>query len=165
MQKEFLSQVINDPLLLKTIEVKEKGWIAGAMYRLGLKKPLEVKLDLTNASLKTVYRVSLIAEQMKEVTQQNGDGDTFDLIRASAHHLASLVATAIHNKPDPVPESLVELVMDHLSSEELFATAQEVYRRLDPSSFFGAMGLFQRMTIVNDIPETTASQPTSDESN
>lgn len=163
MQKEFLSQIINDPLLLKTVVVKEKGWLNRAMYRLGLKKPTLVRLELTNASLKTGYRLSLIVEQMKEASRENGEGDTFDLIKASTHHMASLVATAVHNQPDPVPESLVELILEQLGNEELVVTAQEVYRRLDPSSFFVAMGLFQRMTIASDIPETTVSQPTSDE--
>jgi hypothetical protein len=164
MQKEFLSLAINDPLLLKTVEVKEKGWLNRILYRFGAKKPTVVRLELTNASLKTGWRLSLIVKQMREANKEQGSDDTFDLINASTYHLASLIATAVHNKPEPVPDRLTEIVADHFTSEELFATAQEVYRRLDPSSFFGTMGLFQNMTIVNDIPETTASQPISDES-
>lgn len=177
MQKELLSDITAEPVVLKTISIPSKskynppkGFRDAIMQYTGLKKrtpvdPKIIKIELRPATLRTALRCTEFILGMTRDSDKKGIERLFDIMSNNTADMAYIIAMAVHNKPGKVPESLAELILDNFTNEEMMYAAEEVYRGLGTESFFATMELFKGIKIANDIPETTAFQPSSETSN
>lgn len=144
MQKQILEAIIDEPVLIKEILLKRSF----LDKLIGIQK--SVKLELRAPTARTSYKLTNL---ILDIDKDFGDGHEF--IANNTHQLALIVATAIHNQNTPIPDKLVDIILDNFTVEELKAICKEVYRRLDVHSFFDIWESLQKMKIVSDIQETT----------
>lgn len=145
MQKQILEAIIDEPVLIKEIRLKQS-----IKDRLLRRKPT-LKLELKASTARTAYKLSNLI-----IDLNLGEVSEFEIVASNMHQVAIIIATAIHNHNSNIPEGLVDVILDNFTNEELLETFKEVYRRLDTHSFFGIMELLQNMMIVSGIQETTA---------
>src|SRR5690606_31888971 len=110
MQKQILEAIIDEPILIKQIELRQSR----LDIILGRKNIL--KLELKAPTARTCYKLTnLILDLDKDF------GNGYEFIANNTHQLAIIVATAIHNSNAPLPESLIEVILDNFTVEELKA--------------------------------------------
>lgn len=148
-----LEDIIDEPVPIKTIKLKRTWW-----QRVTRKPAKTIQLTLSRSTTRTAYKITKLVKSLQTTAEDN----LLDLIHDNAHTMALVIATAVHNRNDiPLPDYLVDAILDNFNNEELKEASERVYRGLDVENFFGSMALLKGLQIVKDIPETTASQPSS----
>lgn len=152
MQTELTNILADEPQVIGTIpvEVPSKG-LRRWTDRVGLTKPrtAERTLELTLAKMLTFQRITSL------VSQLDLDVDShYDNFARNAPILAVIIATAIHNKPEPVPDELAEAILTNFTNAQLKNAADQVYRGLDYDPFYDTMGLLLNLR-PTERPATT----------
>ena len=148
MHHETLTNLINEPELIKTIQLPRRT----ILEKLRLKQPPILELKLTGVTMRTMQKAAQLILGYKLEAE-----DTFELAALNVFQHASIIALVIHNHNSPVPPELENAVLDNFTVNEIKELSHKVYRRLDIENFFVSMGLIRGLAIVKDTPETTAS--------
>lgn len=148
--KEVYTAILNEPLVLGTITVKEPRAFWFPRVR-------SVELVLTGATASTMYKIVAIMEDLKATGE--GDSDElamYDIIVSNSDAMIKIIALALHNKPTPVPTYL-PLELGKLPWLQLKGYMNEVYRRLGIEDFFDCLASIRSLNVhKTDTPETTA---------
>lgn len=171
--KDITEALLEKPSFIKTVQIDSKEepklsrWHR-LLISIGIRqKPPVPKVNhdllVTPAKLDTVYELSGLIGEVTEITKNTTQ--EHKLVRSLTPLLVKILATAIANKGDDVPNWLLEVIGSQFTNAELNAAAREVYRRLDYENFYGAIISLSAANMI-DIPETPAhGQQSADLSN
>jgi hypothetical protein len=165
MTKDFTKNIVNEPEIFKSIKLPPENLWQRIMQRIGIKKPDMLNIEIQGATYRTAKKISLMILDMRTESDFDGDDKVFDIMQSSFDDLAKIIATAVHNKPTPVPQRYVDAIMDGITNEEGKTIVAEVYRRLDIANFFVSMGFLKNMTVQIGTQETQAMPLSSETQN
>lgn len=158
MTNKIIEAVLDEPVLLASVKVKEKWW----------KKAKTRDLYLKGATASTMYKITELLLSIRTTSKvQDSEGQIYDLMNANIKHVVRFIAIAIHNDKGTPPKWLEDALENQFSVEELKAMSVAAYRRLGIEPFFGIMGLLRNPELkMIDTPETTVlGQPSEVSSN
>lgn len=145
----ILSAILDVPTPLKKVKLTPKNQLERLLIFLCIKKPIYEMVYLKGFKLSTNFRLTAISNSLILESKHEGNEDKLmDLMHENIYQMAAYVATAIHNQNTETPLYLIETIADQFSNEELKATCEEVYRRLDVQSFFACTALVRNLSLM-----------------
>src|ERR1700748_1891777 len=99
MQKEILSNLVDETKLFKRIKLKPVTYWQKILQTIGFKQPEYLEIKIQGATLRTVQKIAIIILEMRNKSDYQGDDQIFDLMQSNVYDEARIIATAIHNSP------------------------------------------------------------------
>lgn len=160
MQKEIIEAVLDEPVLLATVK-QDRTWFDRLLFR----KEKETNLSIKGATASTMFKITELLLSIKQTSEvKDSEGQVYDLMNSNINHVVQFLAIAIHNAKGDPPESLLSILNNNFTIEQLQAMASVAYRRLGIEPFFGIMGLLRKpdlkMTVTQD--QTVHGLPSKD---
>lgn len=162
MQKQFISNIVDEPKIFKLIKLKPANRWQALLQRFKIKDPEYLPIKIQAASYRTSKKIALLILEIKNKSELEGNDQIYDLVYSNSDVMAMIIATAVHNSPTPVPDILIDSLFDNFTNQEMKEIIEEVDRRLDIASFFGGISYLKKIQIQIGIQETTAKQPLSE---
>jgi hypothetical protein len=154
--------VLQEPVVLEA-DIHGRTKLHRYLQQKGL-APVKRQLVIRPITLGNLVRISKILLGMDvqgKLDQNNVLESNYQLITDNAHHLAGIVAIAVHNQRSEPPASLVRFIEHHFTSRELQHTVNIVLKQMDLLSFMNTIISVKGLTVMS--PKEQGSQIASGE--
>lgn len=162
--KKIADTLLDEPLVISidvdSEPIKPKNKLEKILQKIKLKrketKPRIVEFKLTSCKLRTMVRISRLflnldsspMPDVKDVLEY-----AYKSIDTNAYLLAEILASAIHNRKDEVPQSLIDLLYDNIKPRELRYFMDVVVDKLNVSDFISSIALVRNLNVIEASPE------------
>lgn len=141
--------LLNEPVII-TVDLKPASRI-GKFLQWIRARPDKRVFELRDATLRTMIRCSKL---LLDVSDGEIDGNAkfletaYQAVVDDGERMAQILATGLHNQSSPVPESLVDFVLDNFSSTELKSVFTLVVDKLNLLDFISTIALGRNLDIM-----------------
>lgn len=141
--------LLNEPVII-SVDIKPQGRVFKFQQSIGM-RPKKRVFEIRDATLRTMIRCSKL---LLDVSADEIDGDAkfletaYQSVVDDGERMAHIVASAFHNQKSPVPESLIDFVLDNFSSPELKSVFTLVVDKLNLLDFISTIALGRNLDIM-----------------
>lgn len=119
--------------------LQQKGWL-----------PKQKTFEISGTKMGTLIRISklLLAIDLSEFDSNNVLESNYKAIEKHGRTLAECIALCIHNQKSEVPNSLIELLLNNLSTAELHGILGIILSKMDLKNFMSSIISIKGMNIL-----------------
>lgn len=147
--KKVAHAVTEEPIEI-IITREPKDWFDSLLVRLKIRS-LKKSFFVKPPSLRMVYKITALFMDIQIHKRETVDFNdwTNEMINSNTRKMAEIVATYFHGCKSPVPDSLIDYVMDNMTMDELDYVTSLMKSQIDVVPFINSISSIRSLDLIS----------------
>lgn len=147
--KKVAHAVTEEPIEI-IITREPKDWFDSLLVRLKIRS-LKRSFFVKPPSLRMVYKITALFMDIEIHKRDKEDFNdwTNEMINSNTRKMAEIVATYFHGSKSPVPDSLIDYVMDNMTMDELDYVTSLIKSKIDVVPFINSISSIRSLDLIS----------------